>query len=65
MKQMTSLIRPSPGSRLKRRMLGALILPATALGFLALAACNTTAGVGRDLQQAGRKIETEAREHSP
>jgi entericidin B len=36
----------------------ALIL--TALGALALSACNTMEGVGRDMQQAGNALERSA-----
>jgi predicted small secreted protein len=45
-------------------MFRSMILMLTLAGCVTLAACNTTAGFGRDLQKAGRKIESEAHEHS-
>ena len=37
---------------------------ALATAVLATSACNTTAGVGRDLKKAGNKIESTARRNS-
>jgi predicted small secreted protein len=48
-----------------RSLILALALTACALGFLSLSACNTTAGMGRDVQKVGRVIEREAVEHRP
>jgi predicted small secreted protein len=44
------------------RMLVALLLLTGAGGLLS--ACNTTAGVGKDMSAAGHKITNEAEEHN-
>jgi predicted small secreted protein len=40
----------------------ALVLLATALMIMSLAACNTTAGIGRDVESVGDAIEDSAEE---
>lgn len=41
-----------------------LMTAATLAAFLLLAACNTTAGVGKDLSRAGGAITKSADKHS-
>jgi predicted small secreted protein len=65
MKMLMSFVGPSIGFLLKRGMSGALIVALTGLGFLVLPSCHTTAGMGRDLQHAGQKIESTARKAHP
>jgi predicted small secreted protein/ElaB/YqjD/DUF883 family membrane-anchored ribosome-binding protein len=48
---------------LKRALVLSLGVTIVALGLLSLSACNTTAGLGRDVSKVGRKIEHEANEH--
>jgi len=43
-----------------RPLVAAALLGAITLGALALTACNTTEGVGEDIQAAGRGIENTA-----
>ncbi|MGI8602172.1 MAG: entericidin A/B family lipoprotein [Verrucomicrobiales bacterium] len=40
-----------------------LLAAVTGFSLLGLPACNTTAGVGRDVQKVGRTIEREAVQH--
>jgi entericidin B len=40
-----------------------LLLAALSLGSLALSACNTVQGAGKDVERAGDKIQSEAQEH--
>ncbi len=55
---MNAQIRPtSPNTR---RISLAFALLAVALGVSTLGACNTTKGVGRDVQSAGRGVERAA-----
>jgi predicted small secreted protein len=42
------------------RNIRALLLAVLSVSALALAACNTTAGVGRDVRSAGNAIEDTA-----
>ena len=54
-----------PSRSLIRRalsMIVAIVFATSAL--MGLVSCNTTAGIGRDLQQAGANIEESARENS-
>jgi predicted small secreted protein len=46
--------------RTMTRNIRALLLAVLSIGALALAACNTTAGVGRDVRSAGNAIEDTA-----
>lgn len=43
-----------------KRMFSLLLLAAFSVGFLS--ACNTMAGVGRDVQKAGEKVEEKAQD---
>ena len=44
-------------------MLKKIVFCIATLATLALTACNTTAGFGRDVSAAGNKLTGEAREH--
>jgi predicted small secreted protein len=46
--------------RIMTRNIRALLLAILSVGALALAACNTTAGVGKDVRSAGNAIEDTA-----
>ena len=39
-----------------------LLLAALSVGSIALSACNTVGGVGRDVEKAGQKVQEEAAE---
>jgi entericidin B len=43
----------------------AAFLVALALGPIALTACNTVQGAGKDLERGGQKVQDEAKEHKP
>ena len=40
-----------------------LLLATLAFGSVALTACNTIQGAGRDVEKAGQKVQEEAKEH--
>ena len=40
-----------------------LLLAAISFGSVALTACNTIQGAGRDMERAGEKVQQEAQEH--
>jgi entericidin A len=40
-----------------------LLLSTLAFGSVALTACNTMQGAGRDVEKAGQKVQEEAKEH--
>ena len=40
-----------------------LIVLACALATVVLAGCNTMAGVGKDVERGGQKVQNEANEH--
>jgi len=44
-------------------MLKQILFCLMSLASLALTACNTVQGVGRDMASAGEKIQSEAQEH--
>lgn len=53
---------PAPSASAPRSILARALLVVIAGASLTLAACNTTAGAGRDIQSAGRGIEGAAEE---
>lgn len=46
-----------------KRLLGLVLAVSFAVPFTLLAGCNTVAGAGKDIQQGGAKIQSEAQEH--
>ncbi|HEX7271114.1 MAG TPA: entericidin A/B family lipoprotein [Casimicrobiaceae bacterium] len=44
-------------------MLKQILFCLMSIASLALSACNTVEGAGRDVQSAGEKIQSEAQEH--
>ena len=44
-------------------MLKQILFCLMSLASLALTACNTVQGAGRDMESAGEKIQSEAQEH--
>lgn len=44
-------------------MLKQILFCLMSLASLALTACNTVQGAGRDLESAGQKVQSEAQEH--
>jgi entericidin B len=54
----------SHGKRRRRfRRWHAALLVALSLGSIALTACNTVQGAGKDLERGGQKMQDEAKEH--
>ncbi len=46
-----------------KRLLGLVLAVSFAMPFTLLGGCNTVAGAGKDIQQGGAKIQSEAQEH--
>jgi predicted small secreted protein len=46
-----------------KRLLGLVLAVSFAMPLTLLGGCNTIDGAGKDIQQGGAKIQSEAREH--